>query len=124
MKCPGCGSLKTRKNGKKVQNYSYRQCYRNFNERIGTPMYRMRTSPEIVEYAINNRTEGTGLRGTGRIYKTSHSKIILWEKRLAEKKEKWSPPVSEGIETTVEGDELYTRVGENLPPLTIPRMDN
>lgn len=79
-------------------------------------MYRMRTSPEIVEYAINNRTEGTGLRATARIYKTSHSTIIRWEQRLAEKKEEWSPSVSEGVETTVEGDELYTRVGENLPP--------
>ena len=87
-------------------------------------MYRLRTKPDIVEYAINNRTEGTGLRATARIYKKSHSTIIRWEKRLANKKEEWSPPVPEEGEVTVEGDELYTRVGENLPPLTVPRMDN
>jgi hypothetical protein len=41
---------------------------------------------------------------------------MRWENRLAQKEKEWSPPVSEDKEVTVEGDEVYTRVGENLPP--------
>jgi hypothetical protein len=29
-----------------------------------------------------------------------------------------------GGDITVEGDEVYTRVGENLPPLKVKRMDS
>lgn len=122
MQCPWCHSHKTRKNGRqtlkdgsKVQGYSCRGCYRNFNERAGTPLYYLKTQPQIVEYALKNRTEGTELRATGRVYNKSHSTISRWEQRLVQQKQQWSPPVPEGKEVTVEGDEIYTRVGENLP---------
>ena len=39
------------------------------------------------------------------------------ENRLAEQLSQWSPPAPELADITVEGDEVYTRVGENLPPL-------
>ncbi len=57
------------------------------------------------------------MRATGRVYGKSHATIIRWEERLARQGEAWSPPAPEGSEVTLEGDELYTRVGENLPPL-------
>jgi hypothetical protein len=80
-------------------------------------MYRLKTPAQTVEYAIKSRTEGTGLRATGRVYNKSHSTISRWEDRLAQKQKQWSPPVPEEKEVTVEGDEIYTRVGENLPLL-------
>jgi hypothetical protein len=79
-------------------------------------MARLRTPSNIVEYALNNRAEGTGVRATGRVYSKSHATILRWEERLARQREHWSPPAPEGSEITLEGDELYTRVGENLPP--------
>jgi hypothetical protein len=36
----------------------------------------------------------------------------------------WSPPAPEGGEVTIEGDELYTRVGENLPPRSLAGLDH
>ena len=50
------------------------------------------------------------------MYNKSHATILRWEERLARQREHWSPPAPEGSEITLEGDELYTRVGENLSP--------
>lgn len=76
----------------------------------------LRTSSELVSYAIGARTEGMGVRATGRTFGKSHSTILRWEARLAGQVEQWSPPAPDGADVTVEGDEVYTRVSENLPP--------
>lgn len=71
----------------------------------------------VVSLALNVRTEGMGVRATGRSFGKSHSTIIRWERRLANQASQWSPPAPGGAEVTLEGDEVYTRVSENLPPL-------
>lgn len=123
MKCPHCQSEQTVKNGTAAlkdgsaqQRYLCRGCSKRFNERTNTPMARLRTPATIVSAAINVRTEGLGVRATGRCFDKSHSTIISWERRLAAKTSQWSPPAPEGSDVTLEGDEVYTRVGENLPP--------
>jgi hypothetical protein len=80
-------------------------------------MSRLRTPSSVVSFALNARTEGMGVRATGRTFGKCHTTILGWEQRLASKIGQWSPPAAEGSEVTVEGDEVYTRVGENLPPL-------
>ena len=70
----------------------------------------------VVSTAINFRTEGLGGRATGRSLGKSHATIIRWERRLATHSLQWSPPAPAASDVTVEGDEVYTRVGENLPP--------
>ncbi len=65
-----------------------------------------------------------GIRGSGRVLEKSHTSIMRWEQKLAAQSEKWSPPAPVGADITVEGDEVYTRVGENLPPLRVKRMDS
>ena len=57
-----------------------------------------------------------GVRATGRTFGKSHSTILRWESRLAKQAEQWSPPAPAAADVTVEGDEVYTRVSENLPP--------
>ena len=84
----------------------------------------LRTSSTLVSYAINARTEGMGVRATGRTFGKSHSTILRWEKRLAEQAKKWSPPAQKESNVTIEGDEIYTRVGENLPPQSVSGVDN
>ena len=44
-------------------------------------MSRLRTPSSVVEYALNSRTEGLGVRATGRVYKKSHATILRWEQR-------------------------------------------
>lgn len=87
-------------------------------------MSRLRTSPSIVAAALNVRAEGMGLRATGRVFGPSHSTVMRWEQRLAKQCAKWSPPAPVGAEVTLEGDEVYTRVGENLPPRSVAPVDN
>jgi transposase-like protein len=121
MKCPKCENEKAVKNGKvnlkdksRLQKYRCKECTQRFNERTGTPMARLRAPVKLVEMAIKARTEGMGIRATGRILEKSHSTISRWEQRLAAKVEKWSPVAPEKAEVTIEGAEVYTRVGENV----------
>lgn len=123
MNCPTCQSQNVVRNGTTkrqdhsvVQKYLCKACNRQFNERTGTPLSRLRTPSVIVGAALNVRTEGLGVRATGRSFGKSHSTIMRWEQRLAQQTRAWSPPAPEGSDVTLEGDEVYTRVGENLPP--------
>lgn len=123
MNCPECASEQIVKNGRiklqdqtSIQKYLCKTCGKQFNERTGTPMARLRTPASLVSFALTVRTEGMGVRATGRSLGKSHSTILKWEQRLAGQLEHWSPPAPEGGDVTVEGDEVYTRVHENLPP--------
>ena len=124
-----CESEQVVKNGKitlqdrtSVQKYLCKACGRQFNERTGTPMARLRTSSTLVAAAINVRAEGMGVRATGRSFGKAYSTIMRWEQRLAHAIKHWSPPAPSGATVTVEGDEVYARVGENLPQKhSVPR---
>ena len=118
MNCPNCESLKvikrgfdTLKDGTPLQRYRCKACGKRFNERTGTPMSRLRSPSNVVLFALNARTEGMGVRATGRTFGKSHTTIMRWEQRLASKINEWSPPAPKGSDVTVEGDEVYTRVG-------------
>jgi transposase-like protein len=124
MQCPHCQSEQTVKNGtakrqdqSQLQRYLCRACDRRFNERTNTPMARLRTPVMIVSAAINVRTEGLGLRATGRSFAKSHNTITRWEQRLSSQLEQWSPHAPLGADITLEADEVYTRVRANHPPL-------
>ena len=88
-------------------------------------MARLRTPASVVSAVLNVRSKGLGVRATDRSFSSSHATIIKWERRLVAYEPQWSPPVPEGSDLTIEGDEVYTRVGENrstklttgLPPL-------
>lgn len=79
-------------------------------------MSRLRTPASIVSFALKMRTEGMGIRASGRVLEKSHTIIMRWEQKLAAQTQQWSPSAPEGADVTIEGDEIYTRVGENRPP--------
>jgi transposase-like protein len=90
MKCPHCQSEQVVKNGrdyhqdgKAIQNYLCKGCGKRFNERTGTAMSRLRTPASIVSYALKMRTEGMGIRASGRVLEKSHTSIMRWEEKLA-----------------------------------------
>ena len=124
MNCLHCVSeavvkngTKTLKSGQVRQRYKCNDCGRRFNEVSGTPMARLRTPDEEIERAMKSRSEGLGIRATARVFGKSPSSITLWEERLSAHLENWSPSAPVGGSVTIEGDEVYTRVGENLSPL-------
>ena len=65
-----------------------------------------------------------GIRASGRVLEKSHTSIMSWEQKLATQSQQWSHHAPAGADITVEGDDVYTRVGENLPPLRVKRMDS
>lgn len=79
-------------------------------------MARLRTPVETISMAIKARSEGLGIRATARVVGKAPSSIITWEQHVSAQLKDWSPPAPTNSELTLEGDELYTRVGENLPP--------
>lgn len=123
MRCPHCQSQQVIKNGNhplqngtRMQNYLCKICGKRFSERTGTPMARLRTPTSIVSLALKMRGEGMGVRASGRVLDKSHSTILRWQQRLSDQESAWSPTAPDGSDVTLENDELYTRVGENLPP--------
>lgn len=79
-------------------------------------MSRLRTPASVVSLAMKMRSEGMGIRASGRVLEKSHVSIMRWEQKLAEHSQQWSPSAPTGGDVTIEGDEVYTRVGENLSP--------
>jgi transposase-like protein len=125
MNCINCESKRVVKNGNKqsggksIQRYLCNECGKRFNERSGTPLARLRTPVETIAMAIKMRSEGLGIRATGRVIGKSGSSISNWEQRISSQLAKWSPTAPARGEVTIEGDEVYTRVSENLPPRNI-----
>jgi transposase-like protein len=122
MSCIYCESRTVVKNGKgqsigeTIQRYLCNACGRRFNERSGTPIANLQTSTEVISLAMKMRSEGLGMRATARVIGVALNSVIKWEQRLSNCLSEWSPPAPEKGDITIEGDEVYTRVGENLPP--------
>lgn len=130
MDCPYC-TQKAVKNGKDrrqdgtiIQTYRCKACSKRFNELTGTPMQRLRTPVATVSKALKGRTEGLGVRATARVFDVSHSTVLRWEQRVADKESDWSPSAAKDTDITVAGDELYTRVKRNFPPSRFAGLDN
>ncbi len=87
-------------------------------------MARLRTPTATVSMAMNVRTEGMGARATARTLDSSHSTILRWEQRLAQKCADWSPPAPSDKDITEDVDELYTRVHGNFSPSRLRWLDD
>jgi transposase-like protein len=80
--CIYCESERVVKNGKDeaagqvIQTDRCNDCGRRFNERSGTVMARLRTPPEVITLAMKGRSEGLGIRATGRVLEKSGGSII------------------------------------------------
>ena len=124
MQCPHCKSQSVVKNGKyslrdgtTIQHYLCKDCSKRFSDKTGTPMAGLRTPVAMISIALKMRGEGMGVRASSRVLDKSHSTIMRWESRMVAQAAEWSPSAPQGSEITLEQDELYTRVGENLSPL-------
>jgi transposase-like protein len=88
MNCVYCESEQIVKNGKNqssgkiTQRYLCKECGRRFNERSGTPMANLRTPVAIISLAMKARSEGLGIRATGRVLGVAANSVINWEKHL------------------------------------------
>ena len=122
MNCIYCEGTRIVKNGKgqavgeSIQRYLCNECGKRFNERSGTPIANLQTSVDTISLAMKMRSEGLGMRATARVIGVAPNSVIAWEERLSSFISEWSPPAPKTGAVTIEGDEVYTRVGKNLPP--------
>ena len=123
--CPACGSRDTTGHGyyETVHNgtRSLRACTacgEVFSETTGTPMHGIKTPISKVAAALRLRGAGMGLRATARILGTHKHTIAEWEHRFGGMK----PTLmlyglcQTFIQLTLEGDEIYTVVGQRVHP--------
>ena len=71
-----------------------------------------------VASVLRVRSEGLGLRATGRVFDMHKNTVVEWEGKFAEQKDSLMlyALCHEFISLTFEGDELYTIVGKRGEP--------
>ena len=126
FKCPGCGSsdISTFKNYLTVHNGSRQLfmcncCKTSFSETSNTAMENLKSPISKVASALRLRSEGLGLRATGRILQSNKRTIAGWEKGFADQQATLMlySFCHEFVSLTFEGDELYTIFGRRTDPM-------
>lgn len=123
--CPTCHGremkrhtiYKTKNHGQRVI-FQCDACGRYFSQTSNTFLTGIRKPISLIVQVITARTEGMGVNAACRTFNLAKNTLINWEVRFA------------GIKATlllyallhcylkliIEGDEVYTRVGRNVPP--------
>lgn len=124
LKCPYCGCKKlnehrtyqTSNNGSRTL-YQCNSCREIFSETRGTCMEGLTKPISLVIQVLKSRSEGIGFNAVCRVFNISKNTLLNWEMRFSELKETLLlyALMHKFISLVIEGDEFYTKVGENLP---------
>ena len=111
---------RTLKSGDVTIMYICKRCHKTFCDRTGTALYHCQLSKRDAASILSLRSEGIGVRASGRLTGHSHSTVIDLERRLAKSTRKLDKPPPSAFSDTastsiVEFDEVYTRVHHNCP---------
>lgn len=98
--------------------YHCRPCDIYYSETFATPIARLTTPLSRIIEILKARSEGMGLNATARTFGVSKKSVLDWERRLAHLKPTLMlySLLHEFVHQEIEGDELYTKVNQNLPP--------
>lgn len=124
LRCHNCGTTElkpiltyeTKWNGKR-RILECTQCGSNFSETRGTILAGLRTALSTIILVLKVRSEGLGLNAATRVYGVSKNTILSWERKFALLKTVlFLYSLShQFLQMIIEGDELYTKVGKNVP---------
>jgi transposase-like protein len=124
LMCPYCNSEKhghynsyaTLNNGSRML-YQCDACLRIFSETKGTFLAGLRTPISLIITVLKSRSEGMGLNAACRVFEIAKNTLLDWERRFADVKETLVvyALTHTFLSQVIEGDELYTKIGENLP---------
>jgi IS1 family transposase len=124
--CPCCASDEIRCHSRyQTQAYGDRSIYHclacdiYFSETFATPIAGLTTPLSRIITILKARSEGMSLNATTRTHNVSKKSIIDWQRRLAGLKPTLMlyALLHQFIHQEIEGDELYTKVDPNKPPL-------
>ena len=123
--CPLCGSAEVRAHSRYETQahgprtiYRCRECDIYYSETFATPIAGLTTPLSRIITVLTARSEGMGLNATARTFKVSKKSVMDWEQRLGELKPTLMlySLLHEFIHQEIEGDELYTKVSQNIAP--------
>jgi transposase-like protein len=123
--CPNCKSreLKTHtryttENHGQRTIYHCKECGQYFSETSNTFLSGIRKPLSLIVEVLKSRTEGQGLNAVCRTFNLAKSSVLNWEKRFVNIKQVLMlyALLHSYLQLIIEGDEVYTRVGKNLPP--------
>lgn len=98
--------------------YQCTQCLSYFSETKNTALAGLRTPLSRISEVLEGLNEGLGINAASRLYKVSKNSINGWLRRLSGLKETLMlyALCHQFIQQMIEGDEVYTKVGQNKPP--------
>jgi transposase-like protein len=124
-RCPACRSEKlkqhmtyeTKQNGQRAL-YQCQECHHYFAETKHTFLEGLRTPLSTIWTVLEARTEGMGLNATARVCKKTKKTILNWERKFAQLHQVLVlyALVHQFLQVVIEGDEVSTKVEQNLPP--------
>lgn len=125
-RCPLCGEedavqshsrYHTQGNGERTI-YRCHYCDIYYSETFGTPIAGLSTPLSRIIEILTVRSEGMSLNATARSFHVSKKSVLDWERRLSHLKPTLMlySLVHEFIHQEIEGDELYTKVNQTVPP--------
>jgi transposase-like protein len=123
-RCPRCkgsdllvhGYYETENNGRRKE-YECKTCGKTFAETRNSPMAGLRTPIGLVAHALWSRFLGLSFNACCELNGISPATLARWESRFADLK----LPLFiyllafQFLKLEIEGDELYTKVGKNVP---------
>jgi transposase-like protein len=124
--CPECNSENfkrhtgyTLKNGEPREIFYCRDCATYFSETKNTPLAGLKTPISRMALILGAINDGMGLNAACRTFHVGKNSLKRWLSRLGDLKETLLlyALCHQFIQQVVEGDELYTKVGQNKPAL-------
>jgi transposase-like protein len=125
LRCGDCGSKEmasgrtyTLKQGEQRTLYHCSACDRSFSETRNTPLAYLKTPISVVVQVLSALTEGMGINAAARLYGVSKNSLYRWQERLSGVKQTLLlyALTHQFLHQVIEGDELYTRVRQNVAP--------
>lgn len=111
--CPHCGCTSVRKFGRKngQQRWHCPACGKTFGATTGTPMYRLRNSPEEVARTLMVVMRRGSLNAAQEITRHKYETIGDWLRRAGKHAEALTPALAQGLEVEeVEVDAFWSFV--------------
>ncbi|HJW29648.1 MAG TPA: IS1 family transposase [Saprospiraceae bacterium] len=123
--CPHClaeriqnySSYETKSDGTRTL-YQCSECHQVFSETKGTFLEGLKKPISLIIKVLKSRSEGMGFNAACRVFEISKNTLLEWEQRVAD----WHSPLlmyallHNFVTQLIEGDEVYTKVGKNVPP--------
>jgi len=93
------------------------QCDNYFSETKNTPNAGLKTPLSQIIVVLKARSEGIGLNAAERTFDVAKKTILAWERRLGSLKQTLLlyALVHQFFTLIIEGDELHTKLGKNVP---------